>query len=434
LQGQAGLWAGCFMLALQAAAWASPVPVHRAALSNGLVLLHQENPGSLTTAVACFLRISAAMETSDTAGWRNLLQQAVLDLPDASGRRLEERIADEGSQVRLQTSADYTEALFQGTADQLPQLLAHAREILSDEQPSVERLNARRQQILREITNRRELPETLAEDALLGALFRGTSCSWPSTGSFALSAVGPQRLLALRRMHYVPNQAVVAISGPVDWDQAQALARGTFGDLLPHPLLPRPTLAAPRLRTGMERFIPWGGDNAVIVAAAPCPGPNRADFAAAAVLGAVLGQGEGSRLFASLRDERGLAYTVQTDLAPSQLCAMVQITVTCEPKQAGEVFKIMRAEIAGAQSKPPSEAEVQRAIAYLTGSYLLGHQRNGEIAHYLGLFESLLPGQGAEFDLVALFDQVTVAQVEAATRWLQDGLVWVQVGGRPVLE
>lgn len=68
----------------------------------------------------------------------------------------------------------------------------------------------------------------------------------------------------------------------------------------------------------------------------------------------------------------------------------------------------------------------------MTGSYLLGRQRNAEIAHYLGMFEALMPGQGARTDLVAVFDQVTVAQVETATRWLQDRNIWVQVGGKPL--
>jgi predicted Zn-dependent peptidase len=109
---------------------------------------------------------------------------------------------------------------------------------------------------------------------------------------------------------------------------------------------------------------------------------------------------------------------------------MVQIMVACEPKQVPEVFRIMRAEVAALTSRPPSAAEVHRATAYLTGSYLLGRQRNGEVAHYLGMFEALMPGRGGQVDLAGMFEQVTVAQVEAATRWLQDRNIWVQVGGK----
>lgn len=414
------------------AAPAAPDPVSRTVLDNGLVVLHRENPGSLTLAVGCYLRLSALMETADTAGWRNLLQQALLDLQDASGRRLEERVADAGAQIRLQTSPDYTEALFQGTAEQLPTLLGYVREILSDTPLDAQSLNRRRQEELRDISGRRDSPQTLAEDMALKALFGGSPCGWPPTGSFAVGTMRLDRLQSLRRLHHAPNRAVVAISGPMGWDEARGEAQATLGGLLPRPILPEPSAPVVTRRAGVLRYTPWEGDNAVIVAAAPCPGPSHAEFGAAAVLSAVLGSGEGSRLFAALRQARGLTYTVRTDLAPSRICGMVQIMVACEPKQAPEVFRIMRAEMAGLSSRPPSEAEVHRAVAYLTGSYLLGRQRNAEIAHYLGMFEALMPGQGARTDLVAVFDQVTVAQVETATRWLQDRNIWVQVGGKPL--
>ena len=427
-----GLGAGLLIITLAAAAQAGPDQTHRAALDNGLVLLHHENPSSLTLAVACFLRVSALMETTETAGWRNLLQQALLDLPDAHGRRLEERVADAAAQVRLQTSPDYTEALFQGTGDQLPLLLGFVREVLSDTRLDPQSLSHQRQEALREIVSRRDMPQVLAQDMALKALCGNNPCSWPPTGSFALGVMRPERLQLLRHIHHAPNRAIVVISGPVTWEQAREQAQTTLGHLLPRPVMAEPALCPAPRRPTVVLHAPWEGDNAVVVMAALCPGPSHPEFPAAAVLSAVLGSGEGSRLFGALREARGLTYTVRTDLAPSRICGMLQTMVVCEPKQTAEVFRIMRAEVAGLSTRPPSAAEVHRAEAYLTSSYLLGRQRNGEVAHYLGMFEALMPGQGDQADLVAMFDQVTVAQVEAATRWLQDRNVWVQVGGQPL--
>lgn len=429
---RAGLWAGPLVLAVAVAAVAAPEPDHRTEFDNGLVLLHHDNPGSLTLAVACFLRVSALMETPETAGWRNLLQHALLDLPDASGRRLEERVADAAAQVQLQTTPDYTEVLFQGTGDQLPALLGFVREVLSDTRLDPVSLNRRRQEVLREIASRRDMPQTLAQDMALKALCGNTSCGWPPTGTFALGTLRPERLQLLRRLHQAPNRAIVVISGPVRWEQAREQAQAVLGPLLPRPTVPEPTARTSARRTSLVLHAPWQGDNAVLIMAALCPGPSHSEFPPMAVLSAVLGSGEGSRLFQALREARGLTYTVRTDLAPSRICGMLQIMVVCEPKQTPEVFRIMQAEVAGLSSRPPSAAEVQRAVAYLTGSYLLGRQRNGEVAHYLGMFEALRLGQGHQVNLVTMFDQVTVAQVEAATRWLQDRNIWVQVGGPPL--
>jgi zinc protease len=176
-------------------------------------------------------------------------------------------------------------------------------------------------------------------------------------------------------------------------------------------------------------YEPWEGDNAVVMLTTPCPPPDTPGFAPAMLLNAVLGSGEGSRLFEVLRDKQGLTYSILSDLTPSRLCGMIGISVSCEPKQAAQVLQIMQSEVMALKSRPPSEAEVQRAKAYLTSSYLLGHQRNAEVAHYLGLFELLSPLQH-EADLAGMVADVDSAQVQAATLWLLDRSVWVQVGGQ----
>jgi zinc protease len=339
-------------------------------------------------------------------------------------------VADEAAQIRLQTTPDYTEAVFQGTGDQLATLLGFVREVLADTPLDATSLSRRRQEALREIAARRQMPQLLAEDAARKALFGVSPCGWPPVGTFALGAARLERLRALRRVHHSPNRAVVVISGPVPWGQVREQTQAVLGPLLPRPTVPEPTLRIVGARPRIVLHTPWEGENAVVAMAAPSPGPGQPDFAATAVLSAILGSGEGARLFNALRDARGLTYSVRTDLAPSRLCGMVQAMVVCEPNQAPEVLRIMQAEVAGLSSRPPTDAEVQRAVAYLSGSYLLGRQRNAEVAHYLGMFEALLPGQGERVDLVALFEQVTAAQVEAATRWLQDRNIWVRVGGK----
>jgi predicted Zn-dependent peptidase len=420
-----------YLLAL-AAALAAPATGQtapaRGVLPNGLVVLHQRNPAALTLAVCCFIKISALVETRDTAGLRNFLTQTLLDTVDEQGRRLEERMAEQGIAARLQTTPDYLEIAFLGTGDQLGLLLECVREVLGPRQPTVWQTNLRRTQILREIQNRRELPLPQAYDLALAHLYRDTPCAWPVVGAANLSGVKPQHLADLRKLRCVPHRTVLAISGPMTFEEAHEQVQRSLGDLLPGAPPPEPEYQRPAARSALV-YEPWQGDNAVVMLAAGVPGPERPEFAAAAVLNAVLGSGEGSRLFRALRQDQGLAYTIAPELVPSRLCGMVAIAVTCEPKQAPEVFRVMQAEVAGLKSSPPTQAEVQRARAHLTSSYVLGHQRNAEVAHYLGLFE-VLGAEAGESNLAARLGAVTTEQVAGAAAWLHDRCVWVQVGGK----
>lgn len=426
--GRAVVWFGlaaCLSIGCGAAA----TPPQRAELENGLVLLYQGNPAALTVAVCCFVQVSALVETRDTAGLRDLTQQTLLDLPDEHGKRLQERLGELGLEGTVQTSPDYVEAMFQGTADQLPELLHCVRLILGQGQPDPRFVNLRRAEILRRQEDRRELPLPYARDLAQEHLFSNTSCAWPTVGTLSVQRLTPEQLLALRRMRYVPNKTVVAISGKVTWEQSRQAAHEALGDLLPQPVPPEPAVQATSRPRPAMLYEPWDGDNAVVMLVTPCPPPDLPAFAAAMVLNAVLGSGEGSRLFEVLRDQKGLTYSILSDLTPSRICGTIGISISCEPGQAVQVLQIMQSEIAALKSRPPSDMEVERAKAYLTSSYLLGRQRNAEVAHYLGLFELLSPRQH-EADLTEMVAHVDPAQVQAATLWLLDRSVWVQVGGK----
>ena len=406
---------------------AAEVP-QREELDNGLVLLYQNNPSALTVAVCCFVKVSALVETRETAGLRNLAQLTLLDLPDEHGQRLEDRLGALGLEATVQTSPDYVEAMFRGTADQLPELLHCVRLILSRAQPAARQVSLRRAEVLRNQEERRELPLPYARDLAQAYLYAGTPCAWPPAGLPSVGALSADQLLALRKMRYVPNETVVAVSGKVTWEQCRQQAHQALGDLLPQPVPAEPDMQVPRRTGPLVRYEPWEGDNAVVLLATPCPPPDTVGFAPAIVLNAVLGSGEGSRLFEVLRDREGLTYSILSDLTPSRVCGTVGISATCEPQRAAQVLRIMQSEVAALRTRPPTEAEVQRAKAYLTSSYLLGHQRNAEVAHYLGLFELLSPRQH-EADLAGIVANVSLAQVQAATLWLLDRSVWVQVGG-----
>ncbi|MGE5530707.1 MAG: M16 family metallopeptidase, partial [Bacteroidota bacterium] len=278
------------------------------------MLLHQSNPNTLTAAVCCFIKVTALVETRETAGLRNLAQETILDLPVAEGLTLGDRLSDLGLQATVQTSPDYVEAMFQGTADQLPELLRAVRVVLSNAKPAARQINLRRAEVLRQLEERRELPLPVARDRAQSHLYRDTPCSWPTTGTPTVASITADRLLALRQMRYAPNRTVVSVSGNISWEQCRQQAREALGDLLPVsvPVEPPPPPPAPA-RTALL-YEPWRGDNAVVLLAAPSPSPDRIEFAAATVAHAVLGSGEGSRLFRALRDRLGLTYSIASDV------------------------------------------------------------------------------------------------------------------------
>lgn len=428
-RSRAGLLLFLLLTGGLARAETTAAPPQRAVLGNGLVLLFKPNPAALTLAVGCFFRASALVETRETAGLRYLAQQSLLDLPDASGRALEERAAQQAMEISAQVSADYLETLIVGTGDQLPQALQFTRELLTANRVEQRHLTARKAQAHRETAARTELAETTALDLATAHLYRNTPLVWPATGTATTLGLQSEQVTAFWKLRCVPNNAVLTISGPLTWAQCREAVGHALGDVLPRQVPAEPSLPARPAPRRLVVYQPWTGDNGAVLLAGPCPGLETAAFPGVAVLSALLGSGEGSRFFKTLRDEHGLAYSVTAQFVPSPRAGVAAMLATCAPDNAAEVFSLMQAEANALATRPPTEAELDRAKRYLIGSCLLGVQRNADVAHYLGFFELLAP-QHRVTSLPEVLAPVSVEDVMNAATWLASRAVWVQVGGR----
>lgn len=108
------------------------------------------------------------------------------------------------------------------------------------------------------------------------------------------------------------------------------------------------------------------------------------DFFAAFVLNHILGgQGFASRLMEEVREKRGLTYGIGTYLAPMDLAETWQGSFASANEKVAEAIGVVRTEWARIAAEGVSDAELQAAKTYLTGSYPLRFDGNGPIADIL---------------------------------------------------
>ena len=115
-------------------------------------------------------------------------------------------------------------------------------------------------------------------------------------------------------------------------------------------------------------------------------GPKRQDkdFYAAYVMNYVLGGGGfTSRLYNTVREKRGLAYSVYSTLHPLERAGLIFGGAGTANKSASETIAVMRAEWTRMARKGMSEKELADAKTYLTGSYPLSFTSSSRIASML---------------------------------------------------
>ena len=95
--------------------------------------------------------------------------------------------------------------------------------------------------------------------------------------------------------------------------------------------------------------------------------------------------GQAGRLFLELRDKRSLAYSVSAVNVEGLAPGYFSVYIATAPEKLGEAQQGILAELERLVQEAPSEAELVRAQHYLTGSFAIEGQRNGNHAAHVAL-------------------------------------------------
>lgn len=102
------------------------------------------------------------------------------------------------------------------------------------------------------------------------------------------------------------------------------------------------------------------------------------------LLNAVLGENMSSRLFVSLREDRGLAYSVGSAISFFEDAGDLVVSVGLETGNLPEALKLIIAELRRLTEKPPGRREFQRALDYSLGQIDLGLESTESRMNWLG--------------------------------------------------
>ena len=109
-----------------------------------------------------------------------------------------------------------------------------------------------------------------------------------------------------------------------------------------------------------------------------------ADFYPAFLMNHILGGGGfSSRLTQEVREKRGLAYSIDTDLVALDHVGLVQGMVGTKNASVAEAMTLIKQEWKRMRDEGPTEKELADAKLYLTGSYALRFSSTTSIAQAL---------------------------------------------------
>ncbi len=246
-----------------------------------------------------------------------------------------------------------------------------------------------REVIKEEINMYEDNPMMLSEELLEGLVYDGT-LSRPIAGTHrTMDGIDRAALLRWRDAYCVPSRMVIAVAGKIDGRIMKMLEAG-FGRV-PEPKKRPPAFASSTLRGGGPRLALKQKETEQIQFALGFPGYpyGHPKMAALSVLSVILGGGMSSRLFTQIRERRGLAYSVRTELSPYQDTGHLAIQAGLTKAKIDEGIRVILAELAKLAKAGVTAEELTRAKEYIKGKTVMGLEESSALADFFAKQELL---------------------------------------------
>jgi len=277
-------------------------------------------------------------------------------------------------------------------------------------------------------------PATVASLAWDRVAFQNHPYARPVKGTKeSVAAISSDDLRNYVRRVFARDKLVISVVGDIDAEELGKALDKLFGDLP----------AQSDLATVAEAKPPLGPAREVIVMDVPQSvaqfghrGVARQDddFIPAYVLNYIIGGGGfSSRLMEEVREKRGLAYSVYSNLYPYQHGAVFVGHVATKNEALGQSLAVIKDELGRLADQGPNAEELKDARNYLTGAYALRFESSASIASQLLWIQIEDLGIDYVDRRNALIEAVTLDDIKrVAKRMLAADSLITTIVGRPV--
>ncbi len=241
-----------------------------------------------------------------------------------------------------------------------------------------------RAQILASLKFDEHDPETVASLAWDRLAFAGHPYGRPIKGTLqSIAAISPADLKSYVDRLFARDKLVISVVGDIDAATLGNALDYMFGALPAHSVLAPVADANPPLGPTQE-IIEMDVPQSVAQFGHRGIARKDADFIAAYVLNYIIGGGGfSSRLMEEVREKRGLAYSVYSNLYPYEHGAIFVGSVATKNEEVGQSLEVIESELRRIAEQGPTADELANAKSYLTGAYALRFESSSSIAAQL---------------------------------------------------
>jgi predicted Zn-dependent peptidase len=408
---------------------AQPSLIEKTILQNGLTILTEKMSHVRSASVGIWVRSGSRHESAALNGISHFIEHALFK---GTKKRNSLQIAVDGDaiggNVDAFTSREVACYHIRVLDEHIPRGFDLLADLLTAPLFDDEELNRERKVVLEEINMVEDTPDDLVHEVFNANFWPNHPLGRSILGTEAtLATFDHQQVMQHFKRVYVPRNLVVAGAGNIDHTAFVEMVANYFDDL-PDAAVEldktTPTVASPRITINKEL------EQAHLVLGTGCPPLLHRDRYGVNLLAVILGGGMSSRLFQTIREEHGLAYSVFAGVNAYTDAGCLSMYAATSPERMNEAIRLSVEEFRKFRTDLVSEEELQRAKDQLKVSIMLSLESCSARMSNIARQEIFYGEQTSLDEIIARIERVTPDDVQriAGQVFNGNGLAMTAIG------
>jgi len=351
--------------------------LEKTTLACGLTVLSETITGIPSFALSYTVRSGSCNESIANNGIHHLIEHMLFKGTAKYGQKDISAIADRlGGRMNAFTSREVTQYYIKSIDEKLPEAFDLLSDIVFSSEFAPGEFDKELDVIKQEIRESEDNPDAKAFELFYRDVFGPGEIGLPIAGTLeSVSGLDRDGTFSYYRQLYHPANVILSCAGNIAHERIVALAEERFSGMDHRQPLRHSTRnidfrkgVIPHSRNDLQQLYCIIGFPSV-----PIVSPHRFKYM---ILNDILGSGMSSRLFQTVREEKGLAYTVSSYIDSYRDFGIQMIYAATDPDKKDEYLNAVFSEIRLLKERGISEAELKKSKDHIKTSLILSMESN----------------------------------------------------------
>ncbi|MFA5536627.1 MAG: pitrilysin family protein [Bacillota bacterium] len=340
-------------------------------LQNGVRIVAENILFAHSAVIGIWIKSGSRYEDDTNRGVSHFIEHLLFK---GTSNRTAKQIAEElealGGTLNAFTSKEYTCFYAKVLAIHLPKAIDLLSDMIFNSNFAEEDIKKEKNVVLEEIKMYEDTPDEYIHDLFVSNVWQQHALGYPVLGtSNSIENVDKKTIIKYFNEHYTPANTVIAVAGNIDYQEVFSQLEKTFGGW------DSPQTVAgkliPPVVTRKDVFYPKETEQVHFCVGTPSIAQDDERIYVMTVLNSAIGGGLSSRLFQTIREEKGLVYSIFSYNASYTGAGLFSVYAGTRSSTATEVLDLILKELKKIQKDGITQEELKRIQTQVEGNILL---------------------------------------------------------------